>query len=111
MRSSEERRKQNILKGSYQQRVAVKPRGHVGAPSSLPAQVVPSSREDHNDLLERMLERENLLLAFKRVVRNGGAPGVDGVTVEELHVYLHTHWAQVKSELLMRSNSLCKVNC
>src|SRR5690606_24075960 len=55
---------------------------------------------DHNDLLDRMLERENLLLAYKRVVRNGGAPGVDGVTVAELQAYLNTHWAQVKAELL-----------
>lgn len=47
-----------------------------------------------------MLERENLRLAYKRVVRNGGAPGVDGVTVAELQAYLNTHWAQVKTELL-----------
>lgn len=100
MRSSEEHRQPNILQGSCQQRVAVKPQGHVGAPSSSPAQVAPSSREGHNDLLERMLERENLLLAYKRVVRNGGAPGVDGVTVAELHVYLNTHWEHVKAELL-----------
>src|SRR5690606_41499081 len=72
MRSREERRQQNIPQGSCQQRAAVKPRGYVGAPSSSPAQVAPSSREDHNDLLDRMLERENLLLAYKRVVRNGG---------------------------------------
>ncbi len=100
MRSREERRQQNIPQGSCQQRAAVKPRGYVGAPSSSPAQVVPSSREDHNDLLERMLERENLLLAYKRVVRNGGAPGVDGVTAAELHDYLNTHWEQVKTKLL-----------
>ena len=100
MRSREERRQQNIPQGSCQQRAAVKPRGYVGAPSSSPAQVAPSSREDHNDLLDRMLERENLLLAYKRVVRNGGAPGVDGVTVAELQAYLNTHWAQVKAELL-----------
>ena len=47
-----------------------------------------------------MLGRENLLLAYKRVVQNGGAPGVDGVTVAELQAYLKTHWETVKAELL-----------
>jgi len=100
MRSREEQRQPKIPPGSCQQRAAVKPRGYVGAPSSLPAQVAPSSREGQSDLLERMLERDNLRLAYKRVVQNGGAPGVDGVTVAELQVYLNTHWERVKSELL-----------
>jgi group II intron reverse transcriptase/maturase len=34
------------------------------------------------------------------VVQNGGAPGVDCVTVAELQVYLKTHWETVKAELL-----------
>ncbi|MBT2763081.1 hypothetical protein J7E85_18070, partial [Paenibacillus sp. ISL-20] len=80
MRSSEEQRQPNIPKGNCQQREAVKPRGYAGVPSPSPAQVAPSSREDQNDLLERMFEGNNLRLAYKRVVQNGGAPGVDGVT-------------------------------
>ena len=75
----------------------MKPRGYAGAPSSSPAQVAPSSREDQNDLLEQMLEGENLRLAYKRVVQNGGAPGVDGVTVAELQAYLKTHWERGES--------------
>jgi len=100
MRSYEEQRQQNIPQGSLRQRDKVKPEGYAEAPSSSSAQVAPSSREDQNDLLERMLGRENLLLAFKRVVHNGGAPGVDGVTVAELQAYLKTHWESVKAELL-----------
>ncbi len=92
MRSREEQRRPNIPQGSCQQREAVKPSGYAGAPSSSPAQVAPSSREASNDLLERMLEGENLRLAYKRVVQNGGAPGVDRVTVAELQAYLKTHW-------------------
>lgn len=100
MRSHEEQRQQNTPLGGSRQRVAVKPQGYAGAPSSSSAQVAPSSREDQNDLLERMLEGENLRLAYKRVVQNGGAPGVDGVTVAELQAYLKTHWESVKAELL-----------
>ena len=65
MRSREEQRQQNIPQGSSRQRGTVKPEGYAGAPSFSPAQVDPSSREDQNDLLERMLGRENLLLAYK----------------------------------------------
>jgi hypothetical protein len=38
-------------------------------------------------LIQEVLRRENMLRAYKRVVRNGGAPGVDGVTVEQLAAY------------------------
>ena len=100
MRSSEEQRQPNIPKGSCQQRETVKPLGYAGVPSSSPAQTDPSSREDQSDLLEQMLESENLRRAYKRVVQNGGAPGVDSVTVAELQVYLKTHWKTAKAELL-----------
>jgi group II intron reverse transcriptase/maturase len=78
----------------------VKPQGTAGAPSLSSAQIAPSSREGHNDLLERMLEGYNLRLAYKRVVQNGGAPGVDGVTVTELQAHLWTHWETIKEQLL-----------
>ena len=100
MRSQEEQRQQNISQESLRQREAVKPLGYAGAPSSSSAQVAPSSREDQNNLLERMLEGDNLRLAYKRVVQNGGAPGVDNVTVANLQAYLKTHWETVKAELL-----------
>ncbi|MGF7035599.1 group II intron reverse transcriptase/maturase [Paenibacillus mucilaginosus] len=100
MRSHEEQRQQNISHESLRQREAVKPLGYAGAPSSSSAQVVPSAREDQHELLERMLEGDNLRLAYKRVVQNGGAPGVDGVTVANLQVYLKTHWEAVKAALL-----------
>lgn len=99
MRSREEQRQPNISQESWQ-RAAVKPQGYAGVPSSSSAQLEPSSRKDQNDLLEQMLEGDNLRLAYKRVVQNGGAPGVDGVTVAELQAYLKTHWETVKAKLL-----------
>ena len=35
------------------------------------------------DLLEKILSRENLNRAYKRVRANKGAPGIDGMTVED----------------------------
>jgi RNA-directed DNA polymerase len=99
MRSHGEQRKQPTSYEGLRQRVAVKPQGYVGAPSSSSAQFDLSSREEQNDLLEKMLEGSNLRLAFKRVKQNGGAPGVDGVTVDELQAHLWERWDTVKTEL------------
>ena len=35
------------------------------------------------ELLEKILDKDNLNRAFKRVKANKGAPGIDGMTVEE----------------------------
>jgi RNA-directed DNA polymerase len=51
-------------------------------------------------LMERILERENLVRALKRVRKNKGAPGVDGMTVEQLDGYLKRHWSKIKDDLL-----------
>jgi RNA-directed DNA polymerase len=51
-------------------------------------------------LMEEVVRRENMKAAYDRVVRNGGAPGVDGVTVEELGDYCREHWVRIREELL-----------
>jgi RNA-directed DNA polymerase len=51
-------------------------------------------------LLEEVLRRENMLRALKRVRSNKGAPGIDGMTVEELTSYLITEWPRIREELL-----------
>ena len=50
-------------------------------------------------LWERMLSRENLLAALERVEANRGAPGVDGMTTQELRPWLLAHWLEVRAEL------------
>jgi retron-type reverse transcriptase len=51
-------------------------------------------------LMEEVLRRENIKAAYERVVHNGGAPGVDGMTVEALMTYCREHWARIRNELL-----------
>jgi RNA-directed DNA polymerase len=50
--------------------------------------------------MERVVERGNLLAALRRVKRNGGSPGIDGLTVEELPGYLREHWLRIREDLL-----------
>ena len=51
-------------------------------------------------LLARVLERPNLQRALKQVRQNKGAPGIDGMTVDELPVYLKEHWPEIRMKLL-----------
>ena len=46
---------------------------------------------DGADLLERILSRDNLNKAYKRVKANKGAPGIDGMTVEDALPWLKEH--------------------
>ena len=51
-------------------------------------------------VLEKALERGNLLKALGRVEGNRGAAGVDGMKVEELRRYLKAHWLELRERLL-----------
>ena len=51
-------------------------------------------------LLEKVLERENVLAAYRRVKANSGAAGIDGMTVEDLMPHCQMHWTRVRQELL-----------
>ena len=50
-------------------------------------------------LLAQVLERDNLQRALKQVRRNNGAPGIDGMTVDELPEYLRHHWPEIRAQL------------
>lgn len=51
-------------------------------------------------LMERVVEGGNLRHALKRVQRNEGSPGVDGLPVEGLPDYLREHWGAIREQLL-----------
>jgi group II intron reverse transcriptase/maturase len=53
-----------------------------------------------SSLMEAVVERGNLMLAYQRVVANRGAPGVDGLPVSEFKAYLQQHWPTLKGRLL-----------
>ncbi len=51
-------------------------------------------------LMEQVVARENMLAALRRVEQNGGAPGSDGMSVDDLRGYLKANWPQIKAALL-----------
>jgi len=50
-------------------------------------------------LYAQVFERGNLQRALKQVRRNKGAPGIDGMTVDELPEYLKHHWLEIRAQL------------
>lgn len=47
------------------------------------------------ELLEKILSKQNLNIAYKQVYKNKGASGVDGVTVDELFSYIKEHKEEI----------------
>jgi len=60
----------------------------------------PTESPAETQLVEEVVHRENLWKALKRVKSNGGAPGVDGMTVQQLPDFLRENWLRIKEERL-----------
>ena len=95
--SRDEHGRQTALgKGTAGQAKPVKPAGPDQRVEQSPARDEGTSDAG---LWERIWERGNLRQALQRVERNGGAPGIDGMTVKELHPYLKEHWQETREAL------------
>jgi RNA-directed DNA polymerase len=57
------------------------------------------TQHEAEGLWERIISRDNLMAALRRVQSNGGAPGVDGMRVEELPEHLREHWPSIREKL------------
>jgi group II intron reverse transcriptase/maturase len=55
---------------------------------------------DTSTLLEEVLERNNMLLALKRVISNKGSHGVDGMKIDELREHIQKHWGTIRAKIL-----------
>jgi RNA-directed DNA polymerase len=52
------------------------------------------------DVMEEICKRENIRAALERVMKNNGAPGVDGMYANQLRSHLNKHWPQIREALL-----------
>jgi len=53
----------------------------------------------YDNLMPIILSRTNLTMAYKRVVGNKGAAGIDGMKVSELMAHLQPNWTIIRDQL------------
>lgn len=58
-------------------------------------------RTTTQDLMERMTELSNLSAACRKVIKNGGSPGVDGMTTKDLKEWFRDNYQQLAESLLL----------
>ncbi|MCP3953845.1 MAG: group II intron reverse transcriptase/maturase, partial [Desulfobacterales bacterium] len=54
---------------------------------------------DERSLFEKLCDQVNLATGFVQVKKNGGAPGIDGITIEAFEVDLEEELARLKKDL------------
>lgn len=53
----------------------------------------------HEEVMARVLDRANVQRAWKRVKANRGAPGVDGMRIEDFPAFARVHWPRIRQQL------------
>jgi len=82
------------------------PEGQGQYPESQPVSVetTPASlswtKAESTSLMERVVDPDNMQRAYRKVVANKGAPGVDGMTVHQLAGHLKQYWPTLRERLL-----------
>jgi RNA-directed DNA polymerase len=98
-------RKQNTSCGheGLTREVGVEPRGNAKALSKSATfeRRRNGDQKDEEELLERILSRDNLNLAYQKVKANKGSHGVDGMTVDKLLIHLKQHGEELRQSLLL----------
>ena len=55
-----------------------------------------------SQLLEQILERDNMMTAYKKVKSNGGASGIDGINTKDVRDYLVKNWSGIREQIRQR---------
>ena len=70
-----------------------------GAETDTACGAEPKSERDLS-MIAQVVERGNMQRAYSQVMRNRGAPGIDGMRCEDLKDWLKANWPRVKAALL-----------
>lgn len=89
-------RPQNALENGYLQRDKLETEEYAKVCSTV---LKEARRKDGIDLIDRIIDDNNLLRACEKVKANKGAPGIDGMTVNELFGHVSKYHKQLKRKL------------
>ena len=89
---------ENIENNGYSQRDNAEHEGYVKASRSF-NQIWKERDSAQPRLLEAILYKDNFNRAYKRVKANKGAPGIDGMTIEEALPYLKEHQREITDRI------------
>ena len=73
--------------------------GRPGSASARSVEKHGAAPVDPDALFRQVLEGANLNLAWKQVKANKGAPGVDGMTIDEFPAFARENWERIRSQL------------
>ncbi|MDV6319370.1 group II intron reverse transcriptase/maturase [Chromohalobacter sp. HP20-39] len=78
--------------------------GQTPEPQPVGVETVPASsswtKAEPAPLMEAVLDKANMARAYRKVAANKGAPGADGMTVQQLVDHLKVHWPTLRERLL-----------
>lgn len=100
--SNTKKAENSIKRLNWHEEAGVELRDNRGEPSIAPATSKGKDKDevDTSKLLEEVLERKNLNLAYKRVKKNGGSHGVDGMQVDKLLPFLLQNGEGIRQQIL-----------
>ena len=55
-----------------------------------------------SQLLEQILERDNMMTAYKKVKSNSGTSGIDGISTKDVRDYLVKNWSGIREQIRQR---------
>ena len=76
------------------------PRCAVAAKTERETSILPSGHDTYIPTIESVVSDCNMQEAIAAVIRNKGAPGVDGITIEEIKELLRKQWPKIKQDIL-----------
>ena len=76
------------------------PRREAQEVEAVRATAEPKSPASTEHLMEAICDPDNIEAALDAVVRNKGAPGIDGITVKQLPGILNARWPEIEEQLL-----------
>ena len=97
---SDKRQKNQLVLAFAEESRSEAPRDSGEGTETLMAKREAESKAASEQLMEAVCERKNCEQALARVKGNKGSAGIDGMTVEQLPVYLKQHWPTIREQLL-----------